>query len=149
MKSRGCLTLDDLKTVGNWKSPRIRPKIARNTDALVQEVTRSMLQTKSIRLAVYIPQALVGVGMPVASTLLHWFHDDPYPILDFRALWSMGFDDGTVYSLDFWESYVNSVRQLAQDWNVDMRTLDRALWQYSNEHQPAQANAVKVRPGNP
>lgn len=95
------------------------------------------LETRSVQLAVHIPQALVGVGMPVASTLLHWFHKDPFPILDFRALWSLGIEMPSSYSLEFWEGYVTVSRGIAADWNVDMRTLDKGLWQFSAEHQRA------------
>lgn len=42
-----------------------------------------------------------------------------------------------VYTLEFWESYVERTRALATEWKVDMRTLDRALWQYSADHQRA------------
>jgi hypothetical protein len=35
----------------------------------------------------------------------------------------------------FWWSYVNRCRDLADQARVDMRTLDRALWQYSRENQ--------------
>ena len=134
VKKRGYLTKSDLTILGDWKSPRIRPKLAQNSDDLIQEVTRQALSTHSVRLAVYIPQVLVGVGLPVASTILHWFHPDPFPILDVRALWTLGLQD-EVQSLDLWEKYVCLTRRLAQDWNTDMRTLDRALWQYSAKPQ--------------
>ena len=134
VKKRGYLTKSDLTILGDWKSPRIRPKLAQNSDDFIQEVTRQALSTPSVRLAVHIPQVLVGVGMPVASTILHWFHPDPFPILDVRALWTLGLQD-EVQSLDLWEKYVCLTRRLAQDWNTDMRTLDRALWQYSAKPQ--------------
>ena len=134
VKARGCLTKPELAILGDWKSPRIRPKLAQNSNELIQEVTRHALSTHSVRLAVHIPQLLYGVGLPVASTILHWFHPDPFPILDVRALWTLGLQD-EVQSLDLWETYVRLTRQLAEEWNTDMRTLDRALWQYSAEHQ--------------
>jgi len=139
VQKRGCLTKSDLTILGDWKSPRIRPKLAQNSDDFIQEVTRQALSTNSVRLAIHIPQVLVGVGMPVASTILHWFHPDPFPILDVRALWTLGLQD-KVQSLYLWENYVDLTRQLAQTWNSDMRTLDRALWQYSAEHQTLESN---------
>ena len=130
------LTKDDLRILGEWKSPRIRSRLARNSDEDVRAATQFALESSSIKLAVYVPQALVGVGMPVASTILHWFHRDPFPILDFRALWSLGFDTLPAYSLDFWEDYVASIRDLQESWGFDVRTIDRALWQFSKENQP-------------
>ncbi len=137
VKKRGYLTKPDLTILGDWKSPRIRPKLAQNSDEFIQEVTSQALSTHFVRLAIHIPLVLIGVGMPVASTILHWFHPDPFPILDVRALWTLGLQDD-VQSLDLWEKYVGLTRQFAQDWHTDMRTLDRALWQFSAKH-PAPA----------
>jgi len=58
-----------------------------------------------------------------------------YPILDFRALWSLTVDVPTSYTYDFWARYSECARQLAQRAKVDMRTLDRALWKYSEMRQ--------------
>jgi hypothetical protein len=63
------------------------------------------------------------------------FHRDPYPILDFRALWSVSLDTPKQYSFDFWWPYVEFCRGVAGSAGVDLRTLDRALWQYSHENQ--------------
>ena len=136
VKHRGYLTQEEFRIVGDWKSPRIRPLLARNSERDVEEATRLMLSTRHIRFAAHIPQALEGVGLPVASTLLHWFHRDPFPILDVRALWTLGIEKQTGNSLDFWESYARFVRSIRSSWGIDMRTLDRALWQYEKEHQP-------------
>ena len=129
-RDRQYLTKAELAILGDWKSPRIRSRLARNSEDEVRVVTQMALETSSVKLAVHIPQALVGVGMPVASTILHWFHKDPFPILDFRALWSLGFNTLPVYSLDFWEDYVACIRKLQVSWDFDIRTIDRALWQY-------------------
>ena len=58
-----------------------------------------------------------------------------YPILDFRALWSVGVKAPLKYSFDFWWRYTVFFRRLATRAGVRMRTLDKALWQYSKEHQ--------------
>lgn len=59
-----------------------------------------------------------------------------YPILDFRALWSLGqTNTPSSYTFDFWWAYVEHARGLADEAGLRMRTLDRALWQYSKERQ--------------
>lgn len=65
--------------------------------------------------------------------ILHFFHKEPYPIIDFRALWSVSLAVPPQYSFGFWWLYVNSCRNLSKRVNMDMRILDRALWQYSIE----------------
>jgi hypothetical protein len=78
---------------------------------------------------------LDGVGWPTASVILHFYHSDPYPILDIRALWAVGADLTHKYDFEFWMEYVQFCRTTATQVGVDMRTLDRALWQYSKENQ--------------
>lgn len=78
---------------------------------------------------------LDGVAWPTASVILHLFHSDPYPILDYRALWSLSLEQPTQYNFPFWWGYVEFCRGIAESANVDMRTLDKALWQYSKENQ--------------
>jgi hypothetical protein len=80
------------------------------------------------------------VSYPTASVILHFFHRDVYPILDFRALWSMGFDQPPQYTFEFWWEYVEATRNLLARAHrtlpsLSMRELDRALWQYSKERQ--------------
>jgi hypothetical protein len=67
--------------------------------------------------------------------ILHFFHRDPYPIIDFRALWSVSLPVPVQYGFDFWWPYVQFCRDLSDRTGLDMRTLDRALWQYSKENQ--------------
>lgn len=69
------------------------------------------------------------------SVILHLYYREQYPILDFRALWSLSVDVPGTYKFSFWWSYVEYCRGLAERTGFDMRTLDRALWQYSRENQ--------------
>jgi hypothetical protein len=130
------LTKDDLVQVAEWKSARIRSRIASNADAFVREVTEIALSTPQERLRLHVLLALHGVGWPVASVILHLCHKDRYPILDFRALWSASADVPNYYTFEFWEAYTAFCRKTATAAGVSMRDLDRALWQYSKEKQP-------------
>ena len=68
----------------------------------------------------------------MASVILHFCHRDPYPILDFRALWSLGAEEpASGYNSDFWQQYTTTCRALAAEAACPLRTLDRALWAYS------------------
>lgn len=83
---------------------------------------------------------LSGVQWPTASVILHFCAAEPYPILDFRALWSLSEDvPPSGYTFPFWWSYCEATRCLAAKARVSMRVLDRALWQYSKENQLAGA----------
>ena len=52
---------------------------------------------------------LDGVGVPTASTLLYCAFPDHYPILDVRALESLGVKPRSQYPLSFWLGYLARV----------------------------------------
>ncbi len=139
----GEFSFDDFLRVCEWKTIRSRSRCRKNTADDVREITRIALSTAIERLRIEALCCLHGVGLPTASVLLHIGHREPYPILDVRALWSLGFDKPpTYYSFKFWWQYVQSCRQLAEELSIDMRTLDRALWQYSKENQDTLRNSL-------
>jgi hypothetical protein len=135
-RAGGYLTHTDLVTLGRWKSPHIVSRCAANEPAYVAAVTTAALGASNERLRIEILTLLRGVGWPMASVILHWCHRDPYPILDFRALESMGIAPPPPYAFGFWWEYTTCCREMADSAGVSMRELDRALWQYSKEKPP-------------
>ena len=135
VRRRGFLTKQEFLAVCRWKTPRSQPRCRTNSPDLIREVTRCALSTSAERLRIEVLTILEGVGWPTASVILHFFHSDPYPILDFRALWSLKTHIPNVYSFDFWRQYTGYCRNLSKRCGISMRTLDHALWQFSNENQ--------------
>lgn len=137
LKSRGssCLDKEMLKRIAHWKSPRSAGHVENNSDEYVKEITGFAFEAKEERSRIEILTVLSGVEWPTASVILHFFHTDLYPILDFRALWSLSTEVPKQYDFSFWWSYVEACRKLSQQLGVSMRTLDQALWSYSKEHQ--------------
>lgn len=135
IKSRGYLTKADLKAVADWKSPRSAGHVAKNDDGFVREITRTALSAKNERTRIEVLTLLDGVQWPTASVILHFFHRGMYPIVDFRALWSISLEVPNQYTFGFWWDYVCYCRDLARTSHMSMRALDMALWQYSKENQ--------------
>ena len=137
VQSRGYLLKEELKAVAVWKAARSARHAAKNSTDFLKEVTRVALRTSDERLRIEVLTLLDGVQWPTASAILHIFHPDPYPILDFRALWSVGLDQPSVYRFRYWWTYVEYSRELSKLHSVGMRRLDQALWQYSKVNQRA------------
>jgi hypothetical protein len=135
IRARGYLSRPEFLELCHWKSPRPRQRYASNTAAEIREATHVALASPDERAKIYILRTLAGVSWPTASVILHFCDRRPYPILDYRALWSVGCRRPPVYTFDFWWAYTEFVRALARTTRHDMRTLDRALWQFSKEHQ--------------
>jgi hypothetical protein len=135
-QNRGYFTKKEFLKICHWKSPRTQPQCAENPEDFIREITRLALSTPNERLRIESLTLLKGVSWPTASAILHFASKDSYPILDFRALWSLGVDKPPPYNFSVWFSYTKYCRTLARKNKVDMRTLDRALWQYSKDNQP-------------
>lgn len=136
VRARGHFTKAELVELCRWKTPRTGPQVEENGEGFVRAVTGTALSTASEQLRIEVLTLLRGVGWPTASVLLHFAHTDPYPILDYRALWSLSVEVPDQYDYGFWSDYTRYCRQLAKLVDVSMRLLDRALWQYSYENQP-------------
>ena len=131
----GYLTKGQLLDLAQWKSPRSAPRVTKNSEHFIQEVTGFALNAEDERSRIALLTLIDGVARSTASVILHMFHREKYPILDFRALWSLS-TDVPRYTFPFWMRYVQFCRDLAEKNGVEMRTLDRALWQYSKANQP-------------
>jgi len=136
VRARGHLTKAELVELCRWKTPRTGPRVEENGEGFVIAVTSTALSTANEQLRIEVLTLLRGVGWPTASVLLHFCHTDRYPILDYRALWSLSVEVPDQYDHGFWSDYTRHCRQLAKLVGGSMRLLDRALWQYSNEKQP-------------
>ena len=133
VRARGHYTRAEFVEVCAWKTPRSRPRVAANSEAAVIDATGRALAAsdEAIRFAALLE--LDGVGAPTASTLLYVAFPDDYPILDVRALESLGVRSRSTYPVSFWLAYLEACRTLARDNGVSLRTLDKALWQHSKE----------------
>jgi hypothetical protein len=132
-RARGTLylTRGELRWIGEWKSPRIRPQIARNTEAGVRGATEAafLARRESARLRVLL--GLRGVVVPVASVVLHFAEPRRYPIYDVRvraALRAIGVHRRFPPTPAGWSDYGAHLRALAARHRVSLRTLDKALW---------------------
>ena len=135
VQKNGYLTKQQLLNVCKWKSPRSAGHVNKNNEDYVREITGFSFNTKNERATIESLTLLDGVEWPTASVILHLFHQQKYPILDFRALWSIQVDVPAQYTFDFWIEYTTYCRKLAKEAKVSMRILDRALWQYSKKYQ--------------
>jgi hypothetical protein len=140
-RKKGFYSKGDFLELCKWKSVRTRARCELNDHEFLHEVTSVALTTPNERLRIEILRLLSGVDWPTASVLLHFGHIEPYPILDVRALWSLSISGPSVYDFSFWDGYVQICRNIARDMGISMRTLDRALWQFSKESQPKRSGA--------
>jgi len=133
--ARGHLTRPEFLQLCEWKSARTKPRCRKNTARKIEILTRAAFAATDEALKIDLIRLLEGVEWPTASTILHFCDARPYPILDYRALWSLGYAKPPRYTMEFWLAYVAFTRDLAGRAGLPIRTVDKALWQYSKENQ--------------
>ena len=129
----GYYTRDEFLLVCAWKTGRSKSKVQSNTELEVQRATGAAFTAQGEAQRMEALLELNGVGVPTASTLLHFAYPSDYPILDVRALESLGHRSRTTYPVSYWLGYLDACRRLAHEHGVSIRVLDKALWQHSKE----------------
>lgn len=130
-RARGCYTRAEFLVVCDWKAPRTRGLVALNDERTVRTTSALALGGDGERERMVMLCTLRGVRTATASALLHAADPDRWPLIDWRALESLGTTARAEYSVDLWLAYRRACRALAVRHGVDGRTLDRALWMYS------------------
>jgi hypothetical protein len=136
-RARGYYRRAEFLVVCAWKTPRSRPKVQANSPRAIRAATTIALSpASSEQTRMEALTSLEGVGVPTASTLLYVAFPADYPILDVRALHALGHKPRSVYPTSYWLAYLEACRGLAAEHGVSLRTLDKALWQWSKERPP-------------
>jgi hypothetical protein len=138
----GDYTLANLEAIVRWKSERVVHYLIGNSNEKIRRVLAvAAASDASTETAVTALLELQGVDIPVASAILAAIYPERYTVLDFRALEALGHARHDVH---FYEEYLDFCKRLA-DSNIvkpqsnlpaptPLRTLDRALWEWSRSH---------------
>lgn len=135
-RERGSYTRDELILICAWKTERSKSRVATNTETEVEFATARAFRAADEGKRIEALTSLGGVGVPTASALLFFAFPNDYPILDVRALESLGQKSRTIYPTTYWTDYLLACRRIAGELGVPIRTLDKALWQASKERAP-------------
>ena len=128
----GYLTKTELMEMGDWKRHTLPRQIKKNPDGHVEKITAEVFNLDDDWEKLEKLIDIDGVGQPVASTILHLYDPERYPIFDVHALCSIRIKKKEVEGdKEFWQKYVDFCREKAERYDVSMRTLDRALYKFS------------------
>ena len=131
----GYLLKAELSSMAYWKSHYLPNKIDKNSPRLIEKLTGEVFRLDDDWEKLEKLTWLHGVRESVASVILHLYDPKKYPILDKHALHAIGIDYQEVnYDEPFWRQYVNLCRAASERYDVSMRKLDRALYQYGKDN---------------
>ena len=143
VEDKGYLTKCELMEMGGWKDRFARSNIKNGSSSEhIEAVTCDAFRLGDDWEKLEKLTDIVGVGESIASVILHLYDQERYPILDRHALWSLTIDHTKVeYDEPFWKKYVNFCQAKVNCHGVCMRTLDRALYKFS---ESGAATALKT-----
>ena len=128
----GYLLEAELRKMAKWKSRFTPSKLDPNPLGLIEDVTAEAFRLNDDWEKLEKLTDIEGVGESVASVILHLYDEKKYPILDRHALNSIGIDYRKVeYDERFWQDYTDFCRAESKRFDVEMRTLDRALYKFA------------------
>ena len=120
--------------IGRWKSRRPLRHYQSNDEDLVRQVTALAFAARRDDLRLRLLTLLDGVGVPVASTILHFAFPDRYAIMDVRAVTTLTYlglwTSPVQFSVADWQVYTHLMREHAGTLGVTLRDLDKALWKF-------------------
>jgi len=138
----GDYSLANLEAIVRWKSERAVQYLIGNSNEQIRHVLAvAATPESSTESAVKALLELHGVDISVASAILAAIYPERYTVLDYRVLEAVGYARHDVH---FYEEYLAFCKRLA-DSNIvkpqselpgatPLRTLDRALWEWSRSH---------------
>ena len=138
----GDFSLANLEAIVRWKSERVVHYLIGNSNEKIKRALAIAASPQtSTDAAVKALLELHGVDLPVASAILSAIFPERYTVLDFRALEALGH---ARHDVRFYEEYLAFCKRLAESNIVQpqselpaptsLRTIERALWEWSRSH---------------
>lgn len=132
-----------LQAIFRWKTGnRGKSRLDNNADPEIEDALRLAVGAETPRSAIAVLVGLHGVDTPVASAIMAVTHPEAHTVLDFRALEALG-NPTLDRSLRFYLTYLSYCSELAKEWGMTLRDLDRGLWQWSKDRSEARRSATK------
>lgn len=131
------ITKDILMKIAEWKAARVKGHLNKNSEQFIRDITQVSLTTHNEKLKLEVLTLLSGVSTRMASTILFFCFPERYTVMDYRAwntLKAFGQIEGKIDNNDTfagWQKYNEKCRQIAEQFDVSLRTLDKALWMFN------------------
>ena len=139
----GDYSLANLEAIVRWKSERaVHYLIGNSNEKIRRALSIAASPESSTEDAVKALLELHGIDITLASAIMAAIFPDRYTVLDYRSLEALGHSRHDVH---FYEEYLAFCKRLAESNIVKpqselpgatpLRTLDRALWEWSHSHR--------------
>ena len=120
----------------NWKSPRSKGNIHKQK---YEEISKTFTEILFIENKLEKLKGIYGIGISIASCILHFIYPDDYPIVDVRtveALQLLGYIDKDVKVSAFrdtikgYHTYRSKILEISKKVKRKLREIDKALFKF-------------------
>ena len=132
---QGSITKSTFIKILRWKSPRLQGIVPLDRYNEYNDKIKEAIAA-SDKEKLQILDGLYGVGVPVASTILHFIYPSRFPIMDVRvteALVNFGYLDVKARSPKNYFVYQKTLLSIVQNTGCSMREIDKALFAYHKQ----------------
>jgi thermostable 8-oxoguanine DNA glycosylase len=151
LSRKGTMLKDTFIDILNWKAPRLKGIVRLNEfDTYEKAFLKCFKAPNDEKLAIL--DELYGIGVPVASTILHFMYPQSFPIMDIRTaetLYYAGYIRSKARDQKCYIFFQSTILTIAKDhpkWSL--RQIDRALFAYHKNHKKYLGLKIKGREGN-
>lgn len=130
--SRGTISKPIFIRILDWKAPRVKGIIKLdNYDDYAEGIKHALQAPEDRKLPIL--DDLYGIGVPVASTILHFIYPSIFPIMDIRVsevLYYSGYLTAKSRTQNNYVKFRRVILNVAQQSKCTLREIDRALFAY-------------------
>jgi hypothetical protein len=130
--SRGIISKPTFIQILVWKTPRLKGIIRLNHFEYYNKGLKQVLKSPESE-KLQILDDLYGIGVPFASTILHFIYPDKFPIMDVRVtevLCDFGYLEVKSRSPKNYIKFRDVILAIVQEFGCSIRELDCALFAY-------------------
>jgi hypothetical protein len=130
------LSIGTIINIIDWKSSQTWRVLPFERDSIkeMQKTIHKILENKECNKIEELIK-IDGIGVPLASTLLHFIFPNKYPIIDFRVIRTLSqaeqIDHKTKFSKDYYNKYKKLIIKLKEKFkDYSIREIDNALFEF-------------------
>ncbi|TKJ18039.1 MAG: hypothetical protein CEE43_18985 [Promethearchaeota archaeon Loki_b32] len=132
IETENTITKDTFERIINWKSARSKGYTRKRE---YEEYKNTFTKILSVENKLEKLEGLYGIGVPIASTILHFIYPDIYPIIDVRTietLQSLGDIDKDVKrdTIKGYYIYRTIILDMSKKTSRTLREIDKALFKF-------------------
>ncbi|HAF07113.1 MAG: hypothetical protein QME48_07130 [bacterium] len=133
LSQKGTISKDTFIDILDWKAARVKGIVRLNDFDTYEKAFRKCIKAPNNE-KLSILDELYGIGVPVASTILHFIYPQFFPIMDIRTVETLhyaGYIKSTARDQKRYIPFQSTILTIAMDYpKWSLRQIDRALFAY-------------------